>query len=130
MGLSVPTGMHPRTQFDESLDGVAIRSALAGAVSDGADITQALPWMLEVVPRGVNKATAVRALLERWVISAEEIVAIGDGENDAEMLAFAGMGIAMGNGGEAAKAAAQHTVPSNSEDGFSVAMEEYVLAQL
>eukprot|EP00966_Prymnesium_polylepis_P228841 5295550-Prymnesium_polylepis.1 len=119
-----------RTQFEESVDGVALRSALAGAVGEGAGLTQALSWMLEVVPSGVNKATAVRALLERWNISPEEAVAIGDGENDAEMLAFVGMGIAMGNGGAAAKAAAQHTVPSNREDGFSVAMEEHVLAQL
>ena len=86
--------------------------------------------MLEVVPQGVNKATAARVLLDRWDIAPSEAAAIGDGENDAELLQYVGLGVAMGNGAAAAKKAAQHVAPSNTEDGFSVAMEELIISQL
>ena len=59
-----------------------------------------------------------------------EAAAIGDGENDAELLQYVGLGVAMGNGAAAAKKAAQHVAPSNTEDGFSVAMEELIISQL
>ena len=116
--------------FDDGLDSTALRRSLASVVDDRAGITQALSWMLEVVPLGVNKATAAKRLLEQWGIAPEEAMAIGDGENDAELLRFVGLGVAMGNGAAAAKEAAQYVVPSNDEEGFSVAMETHVLSKM
>ena len=114
---------------EDELDCVELRRSLESVVAESAALTQALSWALEVVPLGVNKATAAAALLERWGIAPEDAMAIGDGENDAELLSFVGLGVAMENGAAAAKEAAQYVVPSNSEEGFSVAMEAYVLSQ-
>lgn len=108
-------------------DPAQLRRSLNTAVGEEAAITQALPWALEVLPAGVNKATAARLLLERWGIAREEAMAIGDGENDAELLSYVGLGVAMGNGAPAAKVAANYEVASNWEDGFSEAMDRFVL---
>ncbi|KAL1526705.1 hypothetical protein AB1Y20_015405 [Prymnesium parvum] len=117
--------------FDETkLDGETLRHSLERAVAATADITQALSWGLEVVPSGVNKATAARLLLDAWGISSEDAMAIGDGVNDVELLSFVGYGIAMGNGAKQAKLVAQYVAPSNSDEGFSIAMEELILAHL
>ena len=62
---------------------------------------------MEVVPLGADKAVAARALLGRWGMHPEEMMAIGDGENDVEMLRLAGLSVAMDNGAQAAKDAAQ-----------------------
>jgi phosphoglycolate phosphatase-like HAD superfamily hydrolase len=59
----------------------------------------------------------------RW----EHALAIGDGENDLPMLRRAGISVAMGNGGPAMRQAAMHVVGSNVDDGWSEAMEQFVL---
>jgi hydroxymethylpyrimidine pyrophosphatase-like HAD family hydrolase len=96
----------------------------------GAELTQALPGYLEIVPTGADKATAAAVLLKRWGLSWEDAVAIGDGSNDLPMMRAAGTSIAMGNAGDSVKAAAQHVVGSNQDDGWVEAMETFVLSRL
>ena len=60
-------------------------------------------------------------------IDAEEIVAIGDNNNDLDMLRYAGLGVAVGNAVSAAKQAAQRLTASNDEDGVARLIEELVL---
>ena len=113
--------------------GGAFEDGLATALGEGAGITRGLSWAIEVVPAAADKATAARALCLRWGVPTERVVAIGDGQNDLELLAFAGergLSVAMANGGDAVKAAAQHVTGSNSEDGWSDAMERFVLSRL
>lgn len=107
----------------------ALRDELSRRLGSAAALTQALPWCLEVVPPRVNKAVAVATLLERWKVPRSQVLAIGDGENDVEMLELAGVSVAMANGAESARDAAQYVVPSNSEDGWSVAMERFIISQ-
>jgi hydroxymethylpyrimidine pyrophosphatase-like HAD family hydrolase len=63
----------------------------------GAEVMQAVPNMLELVPRGVNKWVGLSALLADLSLPAEVVMAIGDGGNDAHIVAGAGLGVAMGN---------------------------------
>jgi hydroxymethylpyrimidine pyrophosphatase-like HAD family hydrolase len=56
-------------------------------------------------------------------------MAIGDYDNDLDMIRFAGLGVAMANGSEAAKAGADVVTLSNEEDGVAVAIERYVLEE-
>ena len=56
-----------------------------------------------------------------------EVMAIGDGDNDVDMLAWAGLGVAMGDGQEETKAIADVVAPSFDEDGAAWAVERYVL---
>ncbi|GAB4817962.1 hypothetical protein N2152v2_005008 [Parachlorella kessleri] len=91
---------------------------LAGS---GAQPMQAVADMLEVVPVGWNKWRA----LER--VPAAAFMAVGDGSNDLEMVANAGVGVAMTNAVPSVKEAAQLVVASNDDDGVAEAIERLLL---
>ena len=112
---------------DEPMAGV--RAELARELRDGEDcsLTSALPGMLEVLPVGASKGEAVARLLRDLGIRPEEVVALGDGENDVELLELAGVGVAMGNASPAAVRAAQHQVAANDADGWAEAVDRFVL---
>jgi hypothetical protein len=50
-----------------------------------------------ILPSGVNKATGLAALLKEAGISAEEVVGVGDAENDHAFLEYCGVGVAVAN---------------------------------
>jgi len=113
-----------------SLDGqaqVTMRDELGPLVKGQAGLTQALPWAIEVVPLGADKATAAALLLQEWGVEPEAAMAIGDGENDVPLLKLCGLSVAMANGAAAAKAAAVHETGSNDDDGWCEAMERFVI---
>ena len=107
-----------------------LRPLLAARLGDSASITQAVPEMLEVLPRGGSKGTGVRALLERTGIAAADMMAMGDAENDIGMLELAGLSVAMGNAADAVKAIAQHVTATNVEDGAADAIEKHFLSRV
>jgi Cof subfamily protein (haloacid dehalogenase superfamily) len=82
---------------------------------------------LEVLPAEAGKGRALAKVAERLGIPRSAVAAAGDGENDADMLAWAGFGIAMGQGHPAAKAAADVVAPPVQEDGLAVAIRRYLL---
>jgi len=73
-------------------------------------------WM-DVAPRGVTKASALERLRALCSVPAERTVAIGDGENDLEMLGWAGRGVAMGHAEAKVIAAADEVTLSIVDDG-------------
>ncbi|MEJ8737734.1 Cof-type HAD-IIB family hydrolase [Erysipelotrichaceae bacterium HCN-30851] len=83
------------------------------------------PKWLEVMPKGITKASGLEVLSEQLGISMEEIMAFGDGENDIEMLETVGKGIAMGNAMEEVKAIADDVTLTNNEDGIAHAIHKY-----
>ena len=83
--------------------------------------------LLELLPSGVSKWSALRVLAADAGIAPAEILAIGDEMNDVEMLRHAGFGVAMGNARPAVKEAADHVTVANSADGVAVALERFVL---
>ena len=83
------------------------------------------PYFIEISARGTNKANAIRLVAERYGISADETVAVGDGNNDVPMIAYAGLGAAVANGCEEAKNAADVITASNDEDGVAKLIETY-----
>lgn len=88
------------------------------------------PYFLEVVPTGVDKASAVLLLLEKLEISPDEMIAIGDGVCDVSLIQLAGLGIAMGQAPDSVKVCADQTTASNDEDGVGIALEKAVLAEI
>ncbi|KAF7127569.1 hypothetical protein RHSIM_Rhsim11G0049500 [Rhododendron simsii] len=121
--------------FLDTAEGVAtaLRPYWAEATKDRATVVQAVPDMLEIVPSGTSKGNGVRMLLDHLGASPEEdnaisdpiIMAIGDGENDVEMLELASLGIALSNGSNKAKAVANVIGVSNDEDGVADAIYRY-----
>ena len=91
------------------------------------EVTGALRNNIEVNAKGVNKGEALIRLGEMLGIKREEIMAVGDGANDTQMLKEAGLGVAMGNSMDEVKAAADKVTCSNSEDGAAKAILKYVL---
>ncbi len=85
---------------------------------------------LEIIRRGVDKATALLALGQKLGITLHEIVAIGDMDNDIAMLQMVGLGIAMGNAPVHVKVEADWVTETNNRDGVAVAigkLKEYGL---
>lgn len=91
--------------------------------------TAAMLTSIEVLPKGASKGNGVRALLRLLEVNAENVMAIGDAENDIEMLQLAGLGVAMGNASAKVKEAANQTVASNDDDGVAEAIERFVLPE-
>jgi len=85
------------------------------------------PILVEGLPHGMSKAVGLAWLAEHYHIAPEEIMVVGDNDNDAEMLQWAGLGLAMQDGSPAALAAAAAVVPPVSEDGAAAAIERYIL---
>jgi Cof subfamily protein (haloacid dehalogenase superfamily) len=90
-------------------------------------IMKSAEYYLEILDKRVNKGAGVKALAERLSISRQEVMAIGDQENDLAMLEYAGLGVAMGNGIERVKAISQFVTRSNAEDGVAHAINQFVL---
>ena len=85
------------------------------------------PVIYEAMPLGTTKATALSRLADILKIDSSEIMAMGDANNDIEMLQFAGLGIAMGNASDYVKSLADAVTASNEEDGVARAIEKYIL---
>ena len=81
---------------------------------------------VEMVHPEVNKARGVEKAAEAVGVAREDVMTFGDGSNDKEMLAWAGCGVAMANGSELAKAAADVIAPANDEDGAAQVIERYL----
>ncbi|XP_021907564.1 uncharacterized protein LOC110821908 isoform X1 [Carica papaya] len=113
--------------FLDTADGVAtvLRPYWSEATGDHAKVVQAQEDMLEIVPPGTSKGNGVRMLIDHLGITAKEVMAIGDGENDIEMLELASLGIALSNGTEKTKAVANVIGASNDEDGVADAIYRY-----
>lgn len=96
----------------------------------GERIYQATSWgaFVEMVHPTVNKAKALERVSEHYGIAREEVMAIGDGVNDIEMISWAGTGVAMGNAKEIVKASADIIAPPNTEDGAAQIVEQAVAA--
>lgn len=105
----------------------ALRWQLTHLIDGDARITQALPDAIELLPVGASKGTALKLLLKEMGLEPEEMLAIGDGENDIEMIQMAGIGVAVGNANPKLKAVADATVSSNDADGVAEAVEKFVL---
>lgn len=87
------------------------------------DTTMSSDHVLEIMPRGMNKAEGLKVLCAHLQIPLEEVCAVGDYDNDIELLTLAGTSVAMGNAKDAAKQAAGYLTRSNEEDGVALLLE-------
>lgn len=90
------------------------------------NLMKSLDCFFEFLDKRANKGTAVAWVAEKLGILPEEVLAIGDNDNDLSMFAYAGTSVAMGNGSIKAKAAADFITKSNDEDGVAYALEQII----
>lgn len=89
-------------------------------------VTPSQPEFLEFLNKAVSKGTALAMVAEHCGVAQEEVLALGDAENDAPMLAWAGTGVAVANASPAAKAAADYVSPlTNLEGAVAEAIERF-----
>jgi Cof subfamily protein (haloacid dehalogenase superfamily) len=100
---------------------------LADRLKDKVDIVRTGERFLEFLPIGVSKGDALTALMSREGIAAEEVLAIGDGENDLSMFAVAGMSVAMASAPPLVRAGARDVTADCSADGVALALRKHVL---
>lgn len=91
------------------------------------EIIKTRDTLLEFMPKGVTKAYGLSLLARDLGILPEEIMGIGDEENDLPMVEYAGIGVAMANAVPMVKAAANYVTASNEADGVAQAIEKFIL---
>lgn len=97
------------------------------AAMPGCMHTRWHPMGIDILAKDGGKGTGIRAVMERYGLRREELIAFGDGENDMSMLELAGIGVAMGNGDQAVKAMADYVTGPVEEDGVSQALRHFGL---
>jgi len=96
-------------------------------LGDQVSASKSKPRFLDVTSHGIHKGTVVVRLAELLNIPTERVAVIGDGPNDVEMFRQAGVSIAMGQGVDEVKEAANHLTTSNDDEGWARGIEQYVL---
>jgi hypothetical protein len=89
-------------------------------------ISKSLPYFLELAAAGVTKGAGLDFLSEHMGFTREETVAFGDGENDVELVEWAGYGVAVENAHDRVKAVADWVCPPASEEGVAQVLDAYL----
>ena len=102
------------------------QAELRKAFPEGVNFMKSKAHFLEIVAEGIDKGRSLKALGEILGIAQDEIMAFGDGQNDATMIAYAGTGVAVENAVAECKANAKLIAPRNTEDGVAQVIEQYL----
>ncbi len=89
-------------------------------------ISKSLPYFLEFANAGVTKGSGMDFVAEHLGLEQARVVAFGDGENDVELLEWAGYAVAVANAHERVLAAADLVAPSVEEEGVAQVIEAYL----
>lgn len=94
---------------------------------EGIEVVSSYTNNFEVMNKGISKGNAVKILSEILEVKKENVMCIGDSENDLSMIKFAGLGVAMGNATKYIKESADYITDINNEDGVAKAIEKFIL---
>lgn len=101
--------------------------ALLDSVLDECSITSWSPIGIDIVPKGGGKSVGIAKFLDAQGIDRSQTMAFGDGENDIDMLEFVQIGVAMGNGGDQVKQAADYVTSDIDDDGIANGLRHFGL---
>ncbi|OOM75269.1 putative phosphatase YwpJ [Clostridium puniceum] len=94
------------------------------------EITSSSNHNIEITKKGTSKGKAIEILANYYNIKKEEIIAIGDSDNDLSAIEFAGMGVAMGNANEKVKKKSNFVTDSNDNNGVAKVIVKFILEKL
>ena len=103
------------------------REHIAKELMTDCIVTRWCDIFCDIVPATSGKTEGIKRTLEHMGLSREETIAFGDGGNDADMLEFCEIGVAMGNGTEDAKAAADYVTTDVDKEGIPNALRHFGL---
>ncbi|MFV0430446.1 MAG: HAD family hydrolase [Arachnia sp.] len=85
------------------------------------EVSYSIGWSawLDIAPKGIDKAAGLQRVVDSLGLSAADVLAIGDGRNDIEMLTWAGRGVAMGNSAAEVKASADDVTEAFLQGGVA-----------
>ena len=92
--------------------------------TENFDYIRSEKTLYEILPKGVNKGAVLPKFAELLAIDKNKIVAVGDYNNDVDMLRCAGIGVAVSNATAEAKAAADYITVSNNENAIAKIIED------
>lgn len=115
--------------FEEPERVNAIQKALTGRIGEAVHITTSKPYFLEFLHKEGTKGHALQFLANRFGCQLDEVIAIGDGWNDREMIQIAGLGVAMSNAVDELKRIADYITLSNNKDGVKHVIDKFILQQ-
>ncbi len=107
-----------------ALDGLEVR--MKERFGERLYISKSLPYFLEFAHPAVTKASGMDFLAERLGVSAAQTLAFGDGENDVELLEWAGYAVAVENAHERVLAVADLVCPRDTDEGVARVLEAYL----
>jgi Cof subfamily protein (haloacid dehalogenase superfamily) len=116
LGVYLPTGVTP-----------AHVAELQAAFGSAATVMRSHAHFINAIPAGVSKGAAVAWLAERLGVPRSAVMAVGDSDNDASMVGWAGLGVAMGDARPSVVEKADWIAPTLQEHGAAAALERFVL---
>lgn len=106
-----------------------VRPVLEEAVKGQLRCVRPLDWNVEFINPAVSKAVGAKVLLGHLNLTPRQLLAMGDGENDIQMLRLAGVSVAVANACPAAKEAAEYTTVSNNENAYFTVAQQVINAR-
>lgn len=127
----LPSGFRPlKIMFvDDNNKLDKITEKLPESVLDNFNIVRSGKNYLEFLNKNTDKGSAIKLLAKKLGVQPQDIICIGDAENDIHMIKFAGMGVAMGNAYASVKKAADYITRTNEEDGVAHAIKKFILSE-
>ncbi len=104
---------------------VKVRDALEKRMGEKLAVFGSSPFVVEAVPKGVDKARALDMLCNYYHISPSRVMAFGDYDNDAGMIEACGYGVAMANGVDVVKRKARYVTDTNKNDGVAKGIRKF-----
>ena len=89
-------------------------------------VVKSTPYFCEIGNKEAKKSTGVDYLRKMWGFKKNEVLTIGDQDNDIELLKAGGISVAMGNATENLKKYADYITDTVDNDGFVKAVEKYI----
>lgn len=112
--------------FRDQTNLIRIQDQILEKMSDRLDAFFSCDQYLEIVPLGISKGEAVRMLCRMLDVPIAHAVAVGDAANDLSMIEAAGIGVAMCNGTDEVKSAADYvTTRDHNHDGVAEVIERF-----
>ena len=100
---------------------------LSEKYSDRLKFKRSIIDCIDIMDKSVSKGNALKVLVDLLGLNSEQLTAIGDRNNDLEMIEYAGVGVAVSSGEKILKDAADYITVSNNEDGVAEYIEKFIL---